>query len=96
MSSSDDPARVARDFCARYGLGEEAIPQVTQYLTPLADPVARLAKQEHEKLKRRTALRQIPCWKAEGYITYFKLTLEPLREKLKEISQAFNDDSKVI
>ncbi|SPR00514.1 unnamed protein product (mitochondrion) [Plasmodiophora brassicae] len=82
---TDDPSAVARAFCTRYGFGEDVLPQIVDYLKPLANAAARLAKQEQETAK---SVKLIPCWKHEGFMIDSKLVTKPLETKLLQLSES--------
>jgi hypothetical protein len=86
FNKADDPARVARDFCKRYMLGEEAMPQIIAYLQPLSNPLARAAREEAESAQRVTNMRYIPCWKYEGFITFVTATAKQFAAKIIELN----------
>ena len=50
FNKDDDPRQISRDFCTIKGIDLDLAWKIEQHLTPMADPAARAARLERERI----------------------------------------------
>jgi len=96
FNKDDDPRQISRDFCTIHGIDLDNAQTIEAHLRPMADPVARTARLERERMAAAKKLRHIPSFKKCGYEIQGKCKLDALKKKLVQFNTEIlnSDDAK--
>jgi len=86
FNKDDDPRQISRDFCVIHSIDLDLAQKIEAHLAPMADPVARAARLQRERVAAANALRHIPSFKKCEFEIHGKCNAEAMRKKLFQLN----------